>query len=167
MFNNMYSNYNAQANIDKINNQIMELERLKQQIPQQVPQGTNLTQNFQLAPGTQGLKYANSYEDVKQELTLIDTPYFSHDMSILWLKKQNGEIKIYELSEIIPKDEKDIKIEFLMAQIEEMKKEMKNNDTYANNNGAITKSTESKESTSISTISKSKAKPKQSTRDFE
>ena len=165
MFNSMYSNYNAQANIDRINNQIMELEKLKQQIPQQIPQG--ITQNFQLAPGFSGLKYANSYDEVQKDITLIDTPYFSHDMSILWLKTANGEIKIYELNEIVQKDEKDMRIDYLMAQIEQLKKEMKENEPHTIINDTITKSIESKEPSSVQTISKSKTKSKQSTRDFE
>ena len=165
MFNNMYSNYNAQANIDKINNQIMELERLKQQIPQQVPQG--ITQNFQLAPGYTGIRYANSYDEVQKDVTLIDTPYFSKDMSILWLKNASGEIKIYELNEIVQKDEKDIKIDFLMAQIEELKKEMKNNESNAVINDAITEPVEIEKPSSFSSIPKSKTKPKQSARNFE
>ena len=51
MFNSPYLNaYNPQASIDKLNEQINNLERMKSQI-QQTPmqQPTNLTQNFQLA----------------------------------------------------------------------------------------------------------------------
>ena len=36
-----------------------------------------------------------------------------------------GDIKTYELTEIIPKDDKDIQIELLQTQIEELRKEMK------------------------------------------
>lgn len=65
--------------IDRINSQIADLERMKQQIPQQVP----ITQNFQLAPQS-GLKYANSIDEVQKENVYIDTPYFSKDLRILW-----------------------------------------------------------------------------------
>lgn len=64
--------------IDRINSQIADLERMKQQIPQQVP----ITQNFQLAPQC-GLKYANSIDDVQKDLVYYDTPYFSKDFSVL------------------------------------------------------------------------------------
>jgi hypothetical protein len=42
-------------------------------------------------------------------------------MSVVWIKNTKGEIKTYELKEIIPKDDKDIQIELLQAQINEMK----------------------------------------------
>ena len=98
--------------IERINSQIADLERMKQQIPQQVP----ITQNFQLAPQS-GLKYANSIDEVQKESVYYDTAFFSKDFSVLWLKNQKGEIKSYELKEIIEKDEKDLVIESLQLQI--------------------------------------------------
>ena len=51
MYNNpYYTAYNPQASIDKLNEQINNLEKMKAQIQQPQPQPTNLTQNFQLAP---------------------------------------------------------------------------------------------------------------------
>ena len=47
-------------------------------------------------------------------------------MSVMWFKKANGEIKPYELNEIIPKDNKDLQIEYLQTQIEELKGMIKN-----------------------------------------
>ena len=106
MFNNPY--YNPQASLDRINNQIAELEKMKQQIPQQLQQPTNLTQNFQIAPQTQtGIRYANSIDEVKKEMIISDTPFFSKDMSVLWIKNIKGEIKAYTLAEIVEKDEKE------------------------------------------------------------
>lgn len=122
MYNNPYI-YNPQPSIDRINSQIAELEKLKSQIPQQpIPQPTNLTQNFQLSPSSNGIKYATSIDEVKKEMTLFMTPFFSKDMSVLWIKNPDGSIRSYELNEIIQKDEKDIKIDLLMAEIEELKK---------------------------------------------
>lgn len=154
MFNNPY--YNPQASLDRINNQIAELEKMKQQIPQQLQQPTNLTQNFQIAPQTQtGIRYANSIDEVKKEMIISDTPFFSKDMSVLWIKNIKGEIKAYTLAEIIEKDEKDIQIEFLQAQIEELKKGM---NTYESideyDDGTIT----SEESSSSKTIRGTKKK---------
>lgn len=122
MFNNPY-NYNQQANVDRINSQIAELEKLKQSLPQN-PLPTNLTQNFQLAPTNQSMKYANSIEDVKKEIVISDTPYFSKDLSIVWIKNTKGDVKAYELNEIIQKDEKDLMIENLQLQINQLKKEI-------------------------------------------
>lgn len=154
MYNNPYMNiYNPQANIDKINAQINELEKMRSQIQQPpVQQPTNLTQNFQLAPTNRDvIRYANSMEEVQRDMVIGDTPYFSKDMSVVWIKNTKGEIKTYELNEIVAKDEKDIKIEFLMAQIEELKKEMKNNESNDNINEPI----ENEKSSNVQTISKS------------
>lgn len=120
MYNNPY--YSPQASLDRINSHINELEKMKQQLQQ--PPAIN--QTFQLAPNG-GLRTADSLEQVQKELVMVDTPYFSKDMSVLWLKYASGEVKSYELKEIIKKDEKDLQIEFLMAKIKEL--EMKTNAT--------------------------------------
>jgi hypothetical protein len=125
MYNNPYiSAYNPQASIDRINNQIAELEKLKSQIPSQpIQQPTNLTQNFQLAPtNREVIRYASSIDEVQRDMVIGDTPYFSKDMSVVWVKNTKGEITTYELNEIKPLDEKDIQIKYLQEQIEELKK---------------------------------------------
>ncbi len=128
MIGNPYSNiYNPQASIDRINNQMAELERMKQQLQQPIPQPTNLTQNFQLSPTNRdAIKYADSIEEVQKDMVLGDTPYFSKDMSVVWIKNVRNEIKTYELNEIVPKDEKDLTIELLQGKIEELKGMIKN-----------------------------------------
>ena len=153
MYNNPYLNaYNPQANVDKINEQINNLEKLRNQIQQPpIQQPTNLTQNFQLAPTNRDvIRYAESMSEVQRDMVIGDTPYFSKDMSVVWIKNTKGEIKTYELNEIVPKDEKDIKIEFLMAQIEDLKKEMKNNES----NGYVDKSNQNEKPTDIQKLSK-------------
>lgn len=123
--------YNPQVSVDRINSQIAELEKLKNQIPQLQP----ITQNFQLATNN-GIKFANNIDEVKNEYVSIDTPYFSKDMAVLWVKKASGDVKTYELNEIVEKDEKDLKIEFLMAEIEELKK-VKENESNVDSNESI------------------------------
>ena len=151
--------YTPQANIDRINSQIAELERIKGQMQQ--PQPTNLTQNFQIAPTNhEAIRYANSMEEVGKFMVIGDTPFFSKDMSVVWIKNVKGEIRTYELNEIVAKDDKDIKIEFLMAQIKELKKGIENNE----HNASVDESVEDEESTSISTIPRPTKKPKGSTR---
>jgi len=131
MFNNPYQ----QANLENISRQITELERLRTQMQQ--PQPTNLTQNFQIAPTNQsGMKYASSIDEVQKAFVVTDTPYFTKDMSVLWVKNAKGEIKSYELTEIIEKDEKDIQISLLQQQINELKG-MINNEPDANTNATI------------------------------
>lgn len=115
MFNNPYMNNNFNLN-DRIDNEIEKLKQMKAQV-QQAP----ITQNFQLAPTHTGIRYANTIDEVKKEIVYADTPYFSKDMSVLWLKNSKGDIKSYELNEIVEKDEKDIQIELLQRQINELK----------------------------------------------
>lgn len=158
MYNSPYYSYNPQANIDRINNQIAELEKMKQQIPQQL-QPTNLTQNFQLAPNNNSMRYANSLEEVQKDIVIGDTPFFSKDLSIVWIKDTKGNIKTYELKEIIPKDNKDLQIEYLQAQIEELKKGLK----YERNeyiDEPVAEPVKDEKPTIVSTISKSTKKSK-------
>lgn len=146
MYSNAYLN-NVNMN-ERIDNEIQKLQQMKANIQQPAP----ITQNFQLAP-TSGIKYANTLDDVKKEMVYVDTPFFSKDMSVLWFKNSKGEIKTYELNEIIPKDEKDLKIELLQAQIEELKGMIKNE-----SNADDTKSDKNEKSTSISKSTKSNEK---------
>jgi len=156
MYNNPYFNaYNPQANVDKINNQIAELEKMRNQIQQPAP--TNLTQNFQIAPtNKEVIKYANNIDEVNRDLVVGDTPYFSKDMTVVWIKNTKGEVKTYELNEIIPKDDKDIKIEFLMAEIEQLKKGIKDEPSNANDDEPI----KSEKSSTVSNGRASKEKSK-------
>jgi hypothetical protein len=166
MFNNPYSNiYSPQASIDRINNQIAELEKMKSQIPPApMPQTpTNLTQNFQISPNTNtnGIKYANSIDDVERDIVVSDTPYFSKDLSIVWIKNTKGEIKAYEMNEIVQKDEKDLMIESLQYQLKEMNdviKEMKENAKPIHTNDDEPIKDEKSSSVSVSRTSKTKSK---------
>ena len=137
MYNSPYFNtYNSQANIDRINNQIAELERLKTQIPQnnQSQQPSNLTQNFQLASTNNNImRYADNIDEVKKNIVISETPFFSKDMSVMWLKNTNGDIKSYTLAEIIEKDEKDIMIESLQLKLNEMEEKIRNAESDNNN----------------------------------
>ena len=144
MYNNPYMNvYNSQATVDRINAQMNELEKMKQQLQQPVQQPTNLTQNFQLAPTNRDvIRYANSIDEVRRDMVIGDTPYFSKDMSVVWIKNTKGDIKTYELNEIIPKDEKDLQIDLLMSQIEELRGMIKNEQSNTNvDESKITKDT--------------------------
>lgn len=173
MITNPYiAGYNPQNAIDRINNQIAELEKMKQQLPQQpIPQPTNLTQNFQLAPtNREVIKYANSIDEVQRDIVIGDTPYFSKDMSIVWIKGVSGEIKAYELNEIIEKDAKDLQIEYLTDELNKLKGLIKNESINANditkqvstnttkNDDTDGTAIEEDKSSNVSKISKSKTK---------
>ena len=126
MYQNPYMQSLNQQNInDRIDSEIERLKQMKSQMQQPI-QPTNLTQNFQIAPTSrETIKYLSSYDEVQKEMVTGDTPFFSKDMSVVWIKNTKGGVKTYELNEIVPKDEKDIQIELLQNQINELKKEMK------------------------------------------
>ena len=123
MYNSIYS---PQVSVDRINTQITELEKMKQQMQTPITQPTSLTQNFQIAPTNREIiRYAGSMEEVERDMVVGDTPYFSKDMSVVWIKDVKGNIKTYELTEIIQKDEKDMQIEILMAKINELERKIR------------------------------------------
>lgn len=139
----MYNNpYNQQNNIDRINainNEIANLEMRRTQAMMPQP----ITQNFQML-NNNSMRYANDIEEVKRDYTINDTPFFSKDMSVLWVKNIKGDIKTYELKEIVQKDEKDMLIDALMLQIEDLKKERDKNGQ--SDNKYVDKSTQNKKS---------------------
>ena len=127
MYNNPYmTNISQQSFNERIDGEIERLKQMKNQMQQPIQQPTNLTQNFQISPSHNLMKYANTLEEVQKEIIYNDTPFFSKDMSVLWVKNTKGDIKTYELKEIVPLDEKDIQIQYLQSQIEELKGMMKN-----------------------------------------
>lgn len=141
-----YGNYNtnAQMSIDRINNQIKDLENMRshlQNVPQQPLTSTtpSINQTFQLAPNSQsGVRYANSIDEVQKEFVVNDTPFFDKNLSIMWLKNAKGEIKTYELNEVVVKDEKDMLIESLQMQINELRKGLENaKPIIANDDGTV------------------------------
>lgn len=159
-----YGNYNtnAQLSIDRINNQIKDLENMRshlQNVPQPsttTPIPTNLTQNFQLAPNNQsGVRYANNIEEVKKEFVVIDTPFFDKNMNTMWLKNAKGEIKTYELNEIILKDEKDMLIESLQMQINDLRRGLENAKSNSTNDDDAV---EEQKPTNVRTNKSSKSK---------
>ena len=77
-------------------------------------------------------------------------------MSILWIKNTQGNVKTYELNELIEKDEKDVRIDFLMAQINDLKKELRNEQHNSNVDDTI----KDEKPTSVSAVSKSSKKSK-------
>ena len=108
-------------------------------------------------------------EDVKKEIVYFDTPFFSKDLSVLWVKNNKGDIKAYELKEIVQKDNKDIQIEYLMEEIDKLKGMIKDeHNANANREDVRTSTTDGNEttreqteddkSTSVQRVSRSKEK---------
>lgn len=157
MYNNPYmyqQNYNQQNINDKIDNQIAQLQQMKEQVKNQQPA---INQTFQLAPNNNIMRYANTIDDVTKENVYFDTPFFSKDMSIVWIKDSKGNIRTYELNEIIPKDNKDLQIESLQMQLAELRKEIEN---AKPNNEYVDESNESEKSSNVSNVSKFSKKSK-------
>ena len=139
MYNNPYFNGYAQ-NInqlnmsEKIDNQIHQLQQMKEQLSKNNNQQPSINQTFQLAPNSNGgIKFVNSVEDVQKELAIMDTPFIKNDYSVLWIKNAKGEIRAFTIEEIKQKDEKDLMIENLQKQVNLLSsqiKEMNNNEQY-------------------------------------
>ena len=161
MASNPYvNNYNPQAAKDRIDNQIAQLQQMKEQLPQiSMPQQPAINQTFQLASNNNnGIKYVETIDDVNKEIVFVDTPFFSKDMSVVWIKNNKNEIKSYELNEIIQKDEKDLLIDSLMLQIEDLKKGVNNNEHSINVN--VNEPIKDKKSTNVQYNKSSNSKQK-------
>ena len=134
MYNNPYMPYNNQMTLERINTQMAELEKMKEQLQKPIQLPTNLTQNFQIAPTNHDIiRYADNIDEVQRNMVVGDTPYFSKDMSVVWIKNAKGEVRTYELEEIVPKDAKDMQIELLQSQIDALREEIQRNDANVTN----------------------------------
>ena len=130
MYNNPYmQNYNQQSLNDKIDTEIAKLQQMKNHNVSQPA----INQTFQLAPTNNGIRFVNDIDDVKKELAIYETPFVNRDYSTLWIKNAKGEIRVFNLEEVIPKDEKDLIIEKMQLQIDKLSsqiKEMNKNEQY-------------------------------------
>lgn len=129
-------------------------DRLDKQIQQaQVQQMNNnqppaINQTFQLSPNqTNHIKYVESEDDVNKELVFADTLFVNRTYTKMWFKNASGEVKEYELKEVIKKDEKDVQIASLMAKIDELEREMKKNERTGNDVADVDVAVASKKST--------------------
>ena len=126
--------YSFDRQIQEERNKIADLEKQKMQL--QYAQPTILNQTIQTGPGGQGIRYAESIDDVKREMVFFDTLFINKDFTNMWFKSPSGNIKTYLLEEFIPKDEKDLRIEALENEIKKMK-ERKEYDSRTVNNGSV------------------------------
>lgn len=144
MMNNSYAPYGSQYYNQQYEQNLQNIMRDAQNKlnqlhnPPQPQQQVPITQNFQLTPssGLNGIKYAEDIEEVKRQQVFGDTIFVNKEYSSLWLKSATGDIKSYELIEIVEKDEKDRKIDELMAKIESLEKEIKNNEPTSDDTNA-------------------------------
>lgn len=138
----MMNGFNPQLNtIDRQileeRNKLNELE--KQRIQAQYAQPTILNQTIQAGPTSGGIRYAESIDDVNREMIFMDTLFVNKDFTNMWYKTTQGNVRPFLLQEIIPKDEKDLRIESLEKQVKELlEKRDEDANKYSGDNAATT-----------------------------
>lgn len=137
--NNQYYMQNMQdlQNMrEKIDRQMQQMQQLNQNQMQQQPTPTNLTQNFQLAPNPTNneleSKYANNIDEVRNTFVMKTGVFLNKELNTLWIKNTNGDIRTFELNELVEIDPKDREIALLKQELEKMK-EMISNESNGNN----------------------------------
>lgn len=144
---------------EKIDNQMRQMQQLNQNQMQQQPV-PNVTQNFQLAPNPNSneleSKYVNNIDEVKGIFVMKTGVFLNKELNTLWIKNTNGDIRTFELKEVIPQDPKDTEILMLKKQIEEMKEMIANESNVDNSN--IDGELKSKNATKLSSRKQSNAK---------
>lgn len=119
----MYGTYNPYGNpIDRIDNQIKELENLRKNY-QNMPQQQPINQTFQLGnfkekENTIEVKYLQNDENAEDIIIQNKTMFIKNNEMVL--KNINGDIvEKYEIKKIFPIDEKDLKIQELERRLSE------------------------------------------------
>jgi hypothetical protein len=128
---NPYNNYSIQQ-MEQIRDgwdaKIQMAQQQNQQPQQQVMpnQPTNLTQNFQLAPQTNNnseleSRYAENIDEVKNTFVMKTGVFVTKDYSTMWIKDVSGNITAFRTEEIKELDDKDIQIQNLQRELNDMK----------------------------------------------
>lgn len=94
------------------------------------PTPTNLTQNFQITPQNSTPNelqsaYVSGVEEVKNIFMTKNGIFVDKGLTSLWFKNTEGNIRTFTLQEVVQKDEKDLEIEELKKQLENLKKKGK------------------------------------------
>ena len=155
---NMQDLQNMREKIDRQMQQVQQMNQNQMQQQQPVP----ITQNFQLAPNPVNneleSKYANNIDEVKNTFVMKTGVFLNKDFTSMWVKTTDGNIKTYELNEVIQQDPKDVEINNLKQEIQRMR-EMINYGNESNvNNSNNDESNESKNAKKLSSRTKSNAK---------
>ena len=149
---------------EKIDRQMQQMQQLNQNQMQQQPTPTNLTQNFQLAPNPVNneleSKYANNIDEVKNTFVMKTGVFLNKDFTSMWVKTTDGNIKTYELNEVIQQDPKDVEINNLKQELQRMR-EMINYDNKSDvDNTDYDESNESKNAKKLSNNKRTNARQK-------
>ena len=121
---NSISRQNYEQNLRNIIEQASgQLQQLQNTQPmQQSP----ITQNFQITPQNSNPSelqsaYVNNIDEVKNIFMTRNGIFVNKDLSTLWFKNTEGNIRTFTLAEVIEKDEKDKEIDSLRKQLDEMR----------------------------------------------
>lgn len=131
----MFNNFGQEQYIRNLQNLKNETEQKLQQamMMQQNPSvPPSINQTFQITPNNQNNindfdgKLVKNSDDVKNTLALKQTLFINENRDTLWIKDVSGAIKTYSLQEIVELDEKDVEINNLKKELQELKEMMKN-----------------------------------------
>lgn len=161
--NNQYYMQNMQdlQNMrEKIDRQMQQMQQFNQNQMQQQQQPVPITQNFQLAPNPVNneleSKYVNNIDEVRNTFVVKTGVFLNKDFTSMWVKTTDGNIKTYELNEVIQQDPKDVEINNLKQEIQRMR-EMISNESNGNST-VINEPNESKTTTKLSNNKRTNAK---------
>ena len=157
--NNQFYMQDLQNMKDRIDRQMQQVQQMNQNQMQQ-PVQQPITQNFQLAPNPNNneleSKYVNNIDEVKGIFVMKTGVFLDKELNNLWIKNTNGDIRTFELNEVIEADPKDVEINNLKKELERMK-EMISNESNVNSS-IIDEQPQSKNATKLSSRTKSNAK---------
>ena len=93
---------------DRIDRQMQQYQQNQQFMqPQQAP----ITQNFQIAPNQPQTElqcaYVNGIDEVKNTFVMKNGIFVNKELTNMWFKDVTGDVKTFELKEVIELDEKD------------------------------------------------------------
>lgn len=125
-YNPNYIMQEWQSMKDRIDKNMQNYQQVQNQFmqPQQMP--ASLTQNFQLAPQNVNPNelqsaYVNNIDEVKNIFMTKNGIFINKDLTSAWFKDTEGKVRAFSLIEVIEKDEKDIEIENLKNEINQMR----------------------------------------------
>ena len=147
---------------EKIDRQMQQMQQLNQNQMQQQQQPVPITQNFQLAPNPTNneleSKYANNIDEVRNTFVMKTGVFVNKDFTSMWVKTTDGNIKTYELNEVIQQDPKDIEINNLKKELQRMKEMINYGNESDVDNSDYDESNESKNAKKLSSRKQSNAK---------
>lgn len=157
---NMQDLQNMKERIDKQMQQMQQFNQNQMQQQQPAP----ITQNFQIAPNPTNneleSKYANSIDEVRNTFVMKTGVFVNKDFTSMWVKTTDGNIKTYDLNEVIQQDPKDVEINNLKQELEKMREMI----SYANksdvDNTDYDGADESKNATKLSNNKRTNARQK-------